>query len=134
MELTLAQAKEYLASLGITLPDFVAQILVDHANGMDACLIGAGYPTSTALLIKLYLMALLSIAQGDKYISSQTAPSGASQSFRYKALAESWRGTLGLLRALDKSGCAIGLIPPDPTQKAFAGMWVAKGGCMVGDS
>lgn len=134
MELTLAQAKEYLASLGITLPDFVVQILVDQANGIDACLVGAGYPASTALLIKLYLMALLSIAQGDKYVSSQTAPSGASQSFRYQALADRWRGTLGLLRALDKSGCATDLIPPDPTQKAFAGMWIAKGGCMDGDS
>jgi len=129
MELTLEQAQQYLATLGITLPDFLLQILVGQANSIDACLIGAGYPNATALLIKLYLLGLLSIAQGDKYVSSETAPSGASRSYRYKSLGDSWRGVSGLLRGLDKAGCASDLIPPDPTGTAHAGLWIAKGGC-----
>lgn len=129
MELTLDQAKEYLATVGISLPDFLLRMLVAKANGIDACLIGAGYPDVDALLIKLYLVGLLSLAQGDRYISSQTAPSGASQSFRYQSLQHRWRGTLSLLRGLDKAGCAAELIPADPSRAGFAGLWVAKGGC-----
>ena len=81
---TLEQAKEYLESQGITIPDFVLQALVDQANSIQECL-DAHYPTSTALLIQLYLLALMGLGQGDKYISSQTAPSGASRSFRYQS-------------------------------------------------
>lgn len=133
MDLTLEQAREYLESLGIVVPDFVLQILIDQANSINDCLIGAGYPVSTALLIKLYLISLLGLAQGDKFVSSQTAPSGASQSFRYRTLADAWKGQYGLLRALDKSGCTDDLVPPDPTAKAHGGLWTARGGCMCGD-
>lgn len=129
---TIEQAKEYLQSQGITLPDFVLTALVDQANSIQACL-DEHYPASTALLIQLYLLALMGLGQGDKYISSQTAPSGASRSFRYQPFSDRWKGALNLLRGLDKSGCATSIIPPDPTNKAFAGIWIGKGGCMCGD-
>lgn len=129
MELTISQAREYLASVGITLPDFMLQVLVVQANSINACLIGAGYPDGTALLIKIYLVGLFGLAQGDKYITSQTAPSGASQSFKYGTLADRWKSLLGLLTALDKAGCATALIPPNPNAKSFAGLWVARGCC-----
>ena len=127
------KAKEYLESQGITLPDFVLDALVDQVNSIQECL-DANYPASTALLIQLYLLGLMGLGQGDKYISSQTAPSGASRSFRYQSFSDRWKGALNLLRGLDKQGCATGLIPPDPTNKAFAGVWIGKGGCMCGDS
>lgn len=75
----------------------------------------------------------MGLGQGDKYISSQTAPSGASQSFRYQSFSDRWKGSLNLLRGLDKNGCATALIPPDPTNQAFAGIWIGKGGCMSGN-
>ncbi len=126
--LTLEQAKEYLASLGVTLPDSLLQLLVDQVNTIADCLT-ANYPAGTAALIRLYLVGLLGIANGDRYVSSQTAPSGASQSFRYRDFAGRWRSTLGLLRALDTKGCTDALVPPDPTATAHAGLWVARGGC-----
>ncbi|MEL5647965.1 hypothetical protein PTT72_14805 [Serratia ureilytica] len=125
------KAKEYLESQGITLPDFVLDALVEQVNSIQECL-DANYPASTALLIQLYLLGLMGLGQGDKYISSQTAPSGASRSFRYQSFSDRWRGALNLLRGLDKKGCATGLIPPNPTNKAFAGVWIGKGGCMCG--
>lgn len=128
---TIEQAKEYLQSQGITLPDFVLSALVDQANSIQACL-DEHYPASTALLIQLYLLALMGLGQGDKYISSQTAPSGASRSFRYQAFSDRWKGAINLLRGLDKYGCAASITPPDPTNKAFAGLWIGKGGCMCG--
>lgn len=129
--ITTAQAKEYLESVGIALPDFIIDALVEQANSIQECL-DAHYPAATALLIQMYLLGLMGLGQGDKYISSQSAPSGASRSFRYGSFADRWKGSLGLLRGLDKNGCATALIPADPTQQAFAGLWVAKGGCMCG--
>ncbi|CVE50230.1 Uncharacterised protein [Serratia marcescens] len=128
---TKEKAKEYLESQGITLPDFVLDALVEQVNSIQECL-DANYPASTALLIQLYLLGLMGLGQGDKYISSQTAPSGASRSFRYQSFSDRWKGALNLLRGLDKKGCATGLVPPDPTNKAFAGVWIGKGGCMCG--
>ncbi|MDH0520865.1 DUF7370 family protein [Achromobacter xylosoxidans] len=125
---TIDQAKQYLEGQGIVLPDFVLAALVDQANSIQECL-DAHYTPATALLIQLYLLALMGLGQGDRYISSQTAPSGAARSFRYQGFADRWSGTLSLLRGLDKFGCSLELIPPDPTKKAFAGMWIAKGGC-----
>lgn len=127
--ITTEQAKEYLESVGITLPDFILQALVEQANSIQECL-DAQYPPATALLIQSYLLGLMALGQGDKYISSQTAPNGASRSFRYQSFADRWKASLGLLMGLDKNGCATGLIPPDPTKTAFAGIWIGRGGCM----
>lgn len=130
--LTTDQAKEYLAAVGITLPDFLVDLLVGQANSINDCL-AEHYDDATATLIQLYLIGLLALAQGDKYISSQTAPSGASRSFRYQGFADRWKGTLNLLRGLDKYGCASDLIPADPTQTAHGGLWIASAGCMCED-
>lgn len=129
---TVEQAKQYLEGQGVVLPDFVLAALVEQVNGIQACL-DQNYPSATAMLIQLYLLALMGLGQGDKYLSSQSAPSGASRSFKYQAFADRWRGAVALLRGLDKAGCAESLIPPDPTLTAHAGLWVAKGGCMGGN-
>lgn len=131
--ITTEQAKEYLKSVGITLPDFILEALVEQANSIQECL-DAHYSQATALLIQSYLLGMMALGQGDKYVSSHTAPSGASESFRYQSFSDRWKGSLNLLRGLDKYGCATALIPADPTAApAFAGIWIGKGGCMCGD-
>lgn len=115
MEITVEQAREYLASIGITLPDFMLTLLVAQVNGIDACLTGAGYDNATAQLIKLYAIGLMGVTQGDRYVTQQRAPSGASQSFRFGTLAERYSAGLSLLRRLDTAGCADSLVPADPT-------------------
>ena len=123
--ITKEQAKQQLVSMGVdNIPDFMLQLLVDQVNSIQECL-DANYPAGTALMIQVYLLSLIGLAQGHKYISSQTAPSGASRSFRWANLSDTWRGTLSLLRGLDKHGCADGLIPADPTKKSYAGVWVS---------
>lgn len=129
--LTLDQAKEYLESIGIDLPDFLLELLFNRVSSIDECL-AEHYDDATADMIKLYLLTLLSVSNGDRYVSSQTAPSGASQSFRYKTLDERWTGTYNLLSALDPYGCATPLIPPSPVEKAHAGVWIGTGGCDCG--
>ncbi|SAG28799.1 gp11 [Enterobacter hormaechei] len=131
--ITTDQAKEYLKSVGITLPDFILEALVEQANSIQECL-DAHYSPATALLIQSYLLGMMALGQGDKYVSSHTAPSGASESFRFQSFSDRWKGSLNLLRGLDKYGCANSMIPADPTATpAFAGIWIGKGGCMCGD-
>lgn len=129
--LTTEQAKEYLDTVGVTLPSFILDGLIEQVNSVQVCL-DANYRPGTATLIQCYVLGLMALGQGDKYLSSQTAPSGASRSFRYQSFADRWRGLVSLLRGLDKHGCATGLIPPDPTQIAHAGLWIAKGSCRQG--
>ncbi|OVZ67017.1 hypothetical protein CDO43_32435, partial [Pseudomonas aeruginosa] len=85
--ITVEQAREYLQSQGIdNVPDFILAAWIEQLQQVQECL-DVHYPASTALLIQAYLLALFALAQADKYISSQTAPSGASRSFRYQAFA-----------------------------------------------
>ena len=130
--ITSEQAKQYLQSQGIdagTTPDFIIIGWVELANSVNDCL-DANYSANTALLIQCYLISLMAYAQSDKMLSSQTSPSGAARSFKYKNFADRWKAQLNLLRGLDKSGCTTDLIPPDPTQNSFAGLWLGKCGCL----
>jgi len=128
MELTLAQAKEFLASVGIVLPDFMLQIFVNKANGIDACLTANGVSDDDAMLIKLYLIGLLGTVQGDRYVTSQRAPSGAAQSYRYGSLSERYDSIYNLLETVDTYGCSTSLIPPKPGEM-HAALFIGQGGC-----
>lgn len=131
--ITKEQATQYLATVGVTLPEFLLDALLLQINSINECL-EEHYSAPVALLIQSYLLGLLGLAQGDKYISSQSAPNGASRSFRYMSLGDRWTSLSGLLRGLDPHGCATGMIPANPTQKAFGGLWIGKGGCFCGSN
>ena len=127
MELTLADAKVFLASLGIEdIPDFFLQLLVDQINSSRECLEAQGYPAGTISLINLYVLALLGIMQPNRQITQQRAPSGAAQSYAFGSLAEGYSKYLNLLRTLDKTGCMDGIIPEDPNG-VTCGMMVGRG-------
>jgi|SRR5215217_4371857 len=128
VELTIEQAKDYLASVGITLPDMLLGLLVSKVNAMDPCLIGAGYDDETALLIKYYTLAVFGVVSGDRLVTSQRAPSGAAQTYAYGTLSDNYNKATALLRAFDPSGCSDAIIPMDPTA-ASAGIWVAVASC-----
>jgi len=108
----------------VSLPDIILELLVQQANSIDACLIGAGYSVATQSLIKLYLIRLLGTVSGDRQVTSESAPSGASRSYRYGSLSDQYNSALRLLQNLDPSNCAGSLIPPSPTA-ASAGLWVS---------
>ena len=130
MELTLAAAKEWLASLGLSIPDPVLQLIVNKLNSVDACLTANGVSPDDALLMKYYLLALLGVTQGNKYITAERAPSGASRSYAFGTLSDGYKQYYGLLTDLDKYGCFDDLIPKDPTA-ANCAFFIGKpdGGC-----
>lgn len=123
--ITLAQAKQYLDGVGITIPDFMLEALLEQANSVQECL-ELHYTPATATLIQAYLLALFALGQGDKYISSQTAPSGASRSFRYANFGDRWKASVSLLSKADPFGCTSHLVPADPTVTASGGMWISQ--------
>jgi hypothetical protein len=127
MPITIAQLTEYLISIGVPVPpSFIMQAWLDAIAVIQPCLDGAGYPASTQLLIYMYALGLFAVSSMDKYVSSQSAPSGASQSFRYKSLTDAYRSINAMLKTLDTSGCTSGVIPAEPG--ASAGLWVSTGG------
>lgn len=125
---TIEQLTEYLASIGVPIPPtFILQAWLDSVAVIQPCLDGAGYPAATQMMIYIYLLGMFGLANGDKYISSQTAPSGASQSFRYGSFTDRFRSLRSLLDALDTSGCTDSVVPAEPGAKA--GLWVSTGVC-----
>ncbi|HBN1391693.1 TPA: hypothetical protein L1V55_000708 [Escherichia coli] len=126
---TTEQAREYLESQGIDLPDIILSLLVEQANSVNECL-DANYPASTATLIQLYLIGLLGLTQANKYVSSHTGPNGASQSYRYVDFNKKLKAARTLLYSVDKYHCTAELIPADPEATAHAGLWIGKSGRM----
>lgn len=124
---TTEQAREYLESQGIELPDIILDLMVEQANSVNECL-DANYPASTATLIQLYLIGLLGLTQANKYISSQTGPNGANQSYRYVDFNKKLKAARTLLYSVDKHHCTAELIPADPEATAHAGIWIGKSG------
>lgn len=123
--ITSTQAQQYLASVGITIPAFMLDALLEQANSIEECL-ALHYTPATATLIQAYLLALFALGQGDKFVSSEGAPSGASRSYRYNSFADRWKASVSLLRNADKHGCASHLVPEDPTVTASGGMWISR--------
>lgn len=125
---SLSELKEFLTAMGVPLPpDFVLEALLEVDPGVQECLAAHGLSHAKILLVNLYVLGLQAIPGSTKFISSQSAPSGASQSFRYTSEADAFKNVRALLRNIDKWGCTDGLIPSVGNQAA---LFVSKGcGC-----
>ena len=126
--LTIQQAQQYLSSIGLAPPEPIIMAWLDLFTELQDCLDGAGYSGATQSLILSYLIGLFGLSGGNMYISSQSAPSGASRSFRFAELRNAWKGHIGMLRMLDPKGCTNSLIPAAPDKKSAAFI-VVTGGC-----
>lgn len=111
MPITLEEARAMLAQLGLALPDFILTSILAIVGKITLCMEGAGYDEATQRLILAYAIALLGLSQGARRIKSQTAPSGASQSFEYGTLLEQGTAMRAALSVLDPNGCAAAVIP-----------------------
>jgi hypothetical protein len=106
-----------------TVPDDEIQILIEIVSEADACMDTAGVSDDRQRMLKIYAvrhMCFMQSGGGKGNVTSQSAPSGASQSF------SSWKGVGvnaspygNLLKQLDKSGCVVGLLENDGPQLAI---------------
>lgn len=118
MAITADQLNEYLTAQGITaLPSFVVDAIVELVNNPDLaeCFAANGYTDAAQTMLGLSLAYLLAMANYPRYITSQTAPNGASRSFSTPQLADMWRGTLSVIGMFDPHGCLTDFLPADPT-------------------
>ena len=121
--MTTIEAAAYLDQLGLSLPEPILAALVAKVDSLDACL--GQYDPSDASLIKFYLIGLLAISSGGRRVQSQSAPSGASQSYSYGTLSEQMRQLKAALALIDTNGCTADLIPSEPGPQAA--MYVVTG-------
>jgi hypothetical protein len=119
--ITVTDVNNYLGELGMELPSIIVAAIVEKANSIEACMVGAGYSDADKTLIALYLAGMLAMSSGARMVRSQSAPSGASRSYQYGPMYRQIRASLSLL---DTSGCATDLIPAEPNAGAalFVGM------------
>lgn len=126
MALTIEEADQYLRSMNVVLPSVMLRLLFGRLSSLELCMNGAGYDQDTQDLIKLYVISMLGALSVDGQISSQSAPSGASRSFRYGALSDRYKSILNQLRILDPSGCSTGLLPSNPVE-ANCALFISPG-------
>tara|TARA_Y100000593_G_scaffold91037_1_gene178835 strand:- start:482 stop:865 length:384 start_codon:yes stop_codon:yes gene_type:complete len=116
--MTESEAQQYLQQLGITVPSVILTRLISKSQGADACLDENGVSADDKALIQFYLLGLYAISSGGRRVKSQSAPSGASQSYEYGSLVDQMRQLKASLAVLDKYGCTAGLIPAEPGDTA----------------
>lgn len=126
--ITIKQIQESMKIQGLEAPFFMLEGIAEQVNSISDCL-DQNYSKPTALMIQSHLATLMLLAQTGRQISSQSAPSGASRSFKYADLSSLWKGQLGLLKSLDVNGCVNGLIPKSPIDKPKGFIFSARGGC-----
>jgi len=107
-----------------TVPDDEIQMLIDVVDLADPCLDAAAVPDAKQKVLKIYgvrHMLAMQANGGKGTVTSQHAPSGASQSF------SAWKGQGvtatpygSMLKQLDVTGCVVGLLENDG---GFLGAW-----------
>jgi hypothetical protein len=115
--ITEAQALEYLETLGIGVPDFVLAAAVAAVAAREQQMIDAGYTAERQVLVQSMAVALVATTGPMRRLASQSAPSGASRSFKYTD------GDLAALRrslaALDAAGTVADLVGVDPVNSTL---------------
>ncbi|MAX51670.1 MAG: hypothetical protein CMH22_16025 [Methylophaga sp.] len=123
--ITTDEATAYLRELGITVPSFLLEAITEEAGGIQDCLDANNVSASRQVAIYTYLIGLLALSGGARQVTSQSAPSGASQSFKYSNPSDAYDQIYAALQVVDTHGCAAPLTPAKPG--GSTGFMVVKG-------
>lgn len=129
MVITFEDAQEYLSGQGIQLPAILLRAIVARINALEPCFAGGLYDEYTITMLGMYLVGLLGLVSADGRIRSQSAPSGASQSFFFASMDERYKSYLGQILGLDPNGCSASIIPPNPAGSNCA-LFISPGVCL----
>ncbi|WP_392565812.1 hypothetical protein RHO15_09620 [Utexia brackfieldae] len=105
--MTLDDVKKSLALMGYVAPDFILVSLIAIVSKIDDCMNAAGYDEATQNLIKLYAVMLMLSSSDIRKVSSESAPSGASRSYKY--FDDCRDNLLSLINKLDTHECTSAL-------------------------
>lgn len=112
--------KDFLERNGIdNAPDYLIDLWKNQFELAKECL-EKNYSESTINLLFLYFIGLYGMVESYKYVSSKTAPSGASISYRFNNFDDRWNSLLKFLKLNDPKNCLAELLPNDPSKKSAA--------------
>ena len=123
--ITAEQVKEYFASIGITLPDFMVDCIVEKVNQVEQCMIDGGYSQCDITMSLLIASALIGISMGARKVSSQSADV-VSQSYQYESIDDLQDILVNNLAQFDPNGCTSPVIP---TKLNPSFLFTVKGCC-----
>jgi len=112
MPTTITAQEFYAAMPGYAdCPEVMVNLHIESVDGKDACL-DANYPSGTIKLLKFYYIAMMCSAAngGQRQITSQRAPSGASQGYSFYD-PNSELTLKKAIEALDSAGCLSDMFP-----------------------
>lgn len=117
MAITAEPLNQFLAAQGVTLDPLMVDAIVELANNADlhACFEANGYTAAAQTVLCLYLAYLIALGSFSRFITSQSAPNGASRSFNQASLSDMWKGALSAIGPFDPAGCLADFLPQDPT-------------------
>ena len=116
--ITTDQAAQYLDQvLGVSLPLFVLQAACDIVETAEPAMTAAGYTDPQKDLMQAMAVAIVASGGAARRIASQSAPSGASRSFKHddRALSNLRRS----LADMDSAGALTEILGPDPSAGAL---------------
>ena len=108
--ITSEQVKEYFASVGITLPDFMIDCIVEKVNTVEQCMVDAGYSACDITMSLLLASALIGISMGARKVSSNSVDV-ISEAYKYETLSDLQDIISNNLAMYDPSGCADKVTP-----------------------
>ncbi|UCS82842.1 virion structural protein [Yersinia phage vB_YenS_P400] len=118
MPLTTDKITQALSARGISIPAFEVDSLLCLVNSITDCLDTNYTDECTKDAILLYSAILIGSSVGGRYITSQSAPSGASQSFGYGS--KPWVNLYNQLGKLDPHNCSGAIVEsPNGVPGAF---------------
>ncbi len=108
--ITAEQVTEYFASLGITLPSFMIDCIVETVNSVERCMIDNGYTECNITLSLLNAAALIGISEGARKVTNNSVDV-VSESYSYGTIEEIQNSITNNLRVRDPHGCTNSILP-----------------------
>ena len=110
MAITSEQVTEYFASVGITLPSFMIDCIVEKVNTVEQCMIDNGYAACDITMSLLLAAGLIGISMGAKKVSSNSVDV-VSESYRFESLDDLQSLLDANLALYDPAGCTNSVTP-----------------------
>lgn len=117
VQITANDINSMVSELGYSVPSVIIEAILKKVNQVSDCLNAHGYSEEDQQLILIYSACLLIQMQGSRKIASQSAPSGASRSFKYDDAG--FKQMYNLLQNLDIHGCTDALGITSPSKPLF---------------
>ena len=108
--MTQAEIKQVLASRGLNIPDFEVDAIYCLVMSIQGCLDANYEQECVRNAISMWSAILVASSVAGRYVRSQGAPSGASQSFEYGS--KPWVALYNQMKSLDTAGCTAGIVEP----------------------